>query len=77
VNQGQGVPSGNLPEVPRLQNWVPPSQRFQVRLALDDSAAAHLRVGTTCTVTTIADPDSPITPLTRFIHKFVALWYYF
>jgi multidrug efflux system membrane fusion protein len=77
VNQGQGVPSGNLPDVPRLQNWVPPSQRFQVRLALDDPGAAPLRVGTTCTVTTIAEPASPILPLTRLIHQFVALWYYF
>jgi multidrug efflux system membrane fusion protein len=76
VNQGQGVPSGNLPDVPRLQNWVPPSQRFQVRLALDEPDTAPLRVGTTCTVTTIADPASPIMPLTRFIHKLVALWYY-
>jgi multidrug efflux system membrane fusion protein len=77
VNQGQGVPSGNLPEVPRLQNWVPPSQRFQVRLALDDPDAAPLRVGTTCTVTTITEPASPILPLTRLVHEFVALWYYF
>jgi multidrug efflux system membrane fusion protein len=77
VNQGQGVPSGNLPEVPRLQNWVPPSQRFQVRLALDDPGAAPLRVGTTCTVTTIADPASPIESLTRLIHQLVSLWYYF
>lgn len=77
VNQGQGVPSGNLPDVPRLQNWVPPSQRFQVRLALDDPDAAPLRVGTTCTVTTIVEPSSSILPMTRFIHEFVALWYYF
>ncbi|MBV8228471.1 MAG: HlyD family secretion protein [Planctomycetaceae bacterium] len=77
VNQGQGVPSGNLPEVPRLQNWVSPSQRFQVRLALDDPDAAPLRVGTTCTVTTLADSASLIVPLTRFIHQFVSLWYYF
>ena len=77
VNQGQGVPSGNLPDVPRLQNWVPPSQRFQVRLALDAPDAAPLRVGTTCTVTTLADPASPIMPVTRLIHRIVALWYYF
>jgi multidrug resistance efflux pump len=70
------VPSGNLPDVPRLQNWVPPSQRFQVRLALDDADTAPLRVGTTCTVTTIVDPDSPIMPVTRFLHELVALWYY-
>jgi multidrug resistance efflux pump len=77
VNQGQGIPSGNLPDVPRLQNWVPPSQRFQVRLTLDDQAAAPLRVGTTCTVTTLANPESPIMRVTRYIHELVALWYYF
>jgi multidrug resistance efflux pump len=77
VNQGQGVPSGDSPEVARLQNWVPPSQRFQVRLTLDDPGAAPLRVGTTCTVTTLAESDSLIMPLTRLIHRVVALWYYF
>ena len=77
VNQGQGVPSGNLPEVPRLVSWVPPSQRFQVRLELDNPGAAPLRVGTTCTVTTITEPASPIMPVARFIHELVALWYYF
>jgi multidrug efflux system membrane fusion protein len=76
VSQGQGVPSGDLPEVARLQNWVPPSQRFQVRLVLDDPDAAPVRVGTTCTVTTLAEPNSPIVPLTRRFHRFVALWYY-
>ena len=44
---------------------------------LDDPGAAPLRVGTTCTVTTIADPTSPIAPLTHFIQRFVSLWYYF
>ena len=77
VAQGQGVPSGNLPAVAPLQNWVPPSQRFQVRFALDQPEAAPLRVGTTCTVTTIAVPASPIIPVTRLIHRLVALWYYF
>lgn len=77
VSQGQGVPSGNLPDVPRLQNWIPPSQRFQVRLVLDDPESAPMRVGTTCTATTIADPSSPIMPLTQLIHRIVALWYYF
>jgi hypothetical protein len=46
-------------------------------LALDDPETAPLRVGTTCTVTTIADPASPIMPVTQFVHEFVALWYYF
>ena len=77
VMQGQGMPSGNLPDVPQLRNWVPPSQRFQVRLALDDPNAVPLRVGMTCTVTTLAVPDSSVLPIARLIHRFVALWYYF
>lgn len=77
VLQGQGLPSGNLPEVEQLRNWVPPSQRFQVRLALDEPCATSLRVGMTCTVTTVIEPDTPIAPITRFVHRLVALWYYF
>ncbi len=77
VMQGQGMPSGNLPDVPQLRNWVPPSQRFQVRLALAEPDAVALRVGMTCTVTTLADPATPVLPVARFIHRFVALWYYF
>lgn len=75
--QGQGVPSGNLPDVPQLRNWVPPSQRFQVRLTMDDPSSVPLRVGMTCTVTVLADSSSPILPITGLIHKFVSLWYYF
>ena len=75
--QGQGLPSGNLPEVERLRNWVPPSQRFQVRLAVDDAAEVPFRVGMTCTVTVFVDPASPITPYARLIQRAVAIWYRF
>ena len=77
TQQGQGMPSGDLPDVSRLRNWVPPAQRFQVRLALDGPTEVPLRVGMTCTVTTYADPSSPIVPATRLIQRAVAWWYYF
>ncbi len=77
VMQGQGMPSGNLPDVSPLRNWVPPSQRFQVRLALDDPRAIDLRVGMTATVTTLTDPGAPVLDVARFVHRFVAIWYYF
>src|SRR5262249_12633687 len=32
VNQGQGVPSGELPDVKNMQSWIRTSQRFQVRI---------------------------------------------
>ena len=77
VLQGQGLPSGNLPAVEQLRNWVPPSQRFQVRLTLEDPHATELRVGMTCTVTTLIQPATPVAPIARFVHRVVALWYYF
>ncbi len=77
TQQGQGMPSGDLPEVSRLRNWVPPAQRFQVRFRMEDPTEVPLRVGMTCTITTYANPSSPIMPVTRAIQRFVAWWYYF
>ena len=37
VSQGQGIPSGLLPDVKNQTMWIPAAQRFQVRLVLDDS----------------------------------------
>ena len=42
VSQGQGVPSGRLPYVKVPTSWVPPGQRFQVRLTLGQLVAAYL-----------------------------------
>src|SRR5216683_2835317 len=50
VSQGQGVPSGQLPDVKVPGSWVTPAQRFQVRLTLDDPGAMPLRVGMTGSV---------------------------
>src|SRR5262249_5167174 len=45
VSEGQGVPSGQLPDVKVPANWVPPAQRFQVRVTLDEPSAVPMRVG--------------------------------
>jgi multidrug resistance efflux pump len=52
VSAGQGVPSGNLPEVENPQDWLKLSQRFPVRLRLDkdSDASLPLRVGASATV---------------------------
>ena len=52
VSTGQGLPSGQLPAVAAPQNWIAPSQRFPVRLRLDDRPDdLPLRVGATGIVT--------------------------
>jgi multidrug resistance efflux pump len=50
VDQGQGTPSGNLPNVPEPQNWIRLAQRFQVRIAPELPADKPLRVGGTASV---------------------------
>lgn len=73
VGQGQGVPSGRLPEVPNLPMWVPVPQRFQVRLSLDDSGTPPtLRVGMTGTVSVYIDPGDTLGPITRALHRFLS-----
>lgn len=73
VGQGQGVPSGRLPEVPNLPMWVPVPQRFQVRLSLDAAdAPPTLRVGMTGTVSVYIGPGDTLGPLTRALHKFLS-----
>jgi multidrug resistance efflux pump len=76
VGQGQGVPSGMLPEVQDRSAWVQPSQRFQVRLRLDDDTAVPLRVGMTCSVSVYVEPAGTLNDITRGIHQIVAWFYY-
>src|SRR5262245_7496813 len=75
VSQGQGVPSGQLPDVKVPGSWVPPAQRFQVRLALDDPGAVPLRVGMTGSVAVYTDAEGALNPVTRTWHKVIA-WLY-
>lgn len=55
VGEGQGVPSGDLPEVKGPSDWVKTTQRFPVRLLLQGpDAVSGLRVGATATVVVYA-----------------------
>jgi multidrug efflux system membrane fusion protein len=76
VNTGQGVPSGLLPEVKNQTSWIPPAQRFQVRLALEEPSEVPLRVSMTGSVSVYPDPESSLKDLTRGIHQLVAWFYY-
>jgi len=75
VSLGQGVPSGQLPDVKIPASWVPPAQRFQVRLALDDPGAVLLRVGMTGSVAIYTEPEGSLNDITRFWHRVIA-WLY-
>ena len=75
VCQGQGVPSGQLPDVKVPANWVPPAQRFQVRLTLDDPDAVPLRVGMTGSVAVYTEPEGAINDVTHGWHQVIA-WLY-
>lgn len=76
VGQGQGIPSGNLPEVKNETHWIPPAQRFQVRVALDEPHDIPLRVGMTASASVYVEPDHGLNKLTRFLHQIVS-WLYF
>jgi multidrug resistance efflux pump len=75
VSQGQGVPSGQLPDVKIPASWVPPAQRFQVRLILDDPGAVPLRVGMTGSVAVYTEPEEVLNDITHFWHQVIA-WLY-
>jgi multidrug resistance efflux pump len=70
------VPSGLLPEVKRPASWVPPAQRFQVRLALEEPGSVPLRVGMTGSVSIYTRPEGKLNEVTRFLHEVVARLYY-
>ena len=76
VSQGQGVPSGVLPEVKDQISWIPAEQRFQVRLALDDPAAVPLRVGMTGSVSVYTEADDRLNSITEAVHRLIAWIYY-
>lgn len=76
VSRGQGVPSGQLPDVKIPTSWVPPAQRFQVRLVVDNPDSVPLRVGMTGSVVVYTAPDGLLNPVTRFWHTVIAWLYY-
>jgi multidrug resistance efflux pump len=76
VSQGQGVPSGQLPDVKVPTSWVPPAQRFQVRLTLDDPESVPLRVGMTGSVAVYTESEGALNGVTQFWHQVIAWLYY-
>ncbi|MBX3411191.1 MAG: HlyD family secretion protein [Pirellulales bacterium] len=76
VGQGQGVPSGELPNVRDDLYWIPPAQRFQVRLALEEPPTIPLRVGMTGSVSIYVRPDHSLNAITRGLHRLLAWFYY-
>jgi multidrug resistance efflux pump len=75
VSQGQGVPSGQLPDVKVPGSWVPPAQRFPVRLTLDHTESMPLRVGMTGSVAVYTEPEGVLNDVTRFWHQVIS-WLY-
>jgi multidrug resistance efflux pump len=57
VRAGQGIPSGDLPDVENPENWFNLSQRFPVRLKITnlDEEQYPLRVGATVSVSVFTD----------------------
>jgi len=76
VDEGQGVPSGKLPQVKNPQELLPSAQRFQVRLVLDDPDEVPLRVGATAAVTVYTDPEFALNPLAEFWQRIESWLYY-
>ncbi|HEX4146795.1 MAG TPA: HlyD family secretion protein [Pirellulales bacterium] len=79
VSQGQGIPSGMLPDVKSQTMWIPADQRFQVRLVLDPSQQLQdvpLRVGMTGSVSVYIGNDRLLTRVTRALHTILAWFYY-
>jgi multidrug resistance efflux pump len=76
VSQGQGIPSGLLPDVRNRTSWIPESQPFQVRLTLNETSAVPLRIGMTGSVSVYVIEDGRLNKLTRGIHQFISWLYY-
>jgi multidrug resistance efflux pump len=76
VARGQGVPTGMLPNVENQTYWIPPAQRFQVRLVLDQPEDVAMRVGMTASVSVYTESSGLLRPITRALHRIVSWLYY-
>jgi multidrug resistance efflux pump len=76
VDQGQGLPSGNLPAVDEPKNWIRLAQRFQVRIAPQLPEEYPLRVGATASVVVYATDGYWLNPVTRTWQRLVAIFEY-
>ena len=76
VAQGQGLPTGMLPDIKNQTAWIQVAQRFQVRLELDEPLPASLRVGMTASVSVYTRPSHLVGSITVLVHRLLALFYY-
>jgi multidrug resistance efflux pump len=76
VGQGQGVPSGDLPNVKAMHEWLPIAQRFQVRVVAQLPPDVSVRVGATAAITIYTTPEFVLNPVARFWQRLVSWVYY-
>jgi multidrug resistance efflux pump len=74
VGEGQGVPSGELPDVRNPQQWIRSAQRFQVRITPSLPEDCPLRVGATASATVYTEQDHALVPVAEFWQRVVS-WF--
>lgn len=72
VNQGQGAPGGDLPDVNEPKNWIRLAQRFQVRIIPEVPAEYPLRVGTTASAAVYTKDDYWLNSVTHLWQRIEA-----
>ena len=76
VDEGQGLPSGNLPAIQEPKNWIRLAQRFQVRITPELPDGYPLRVGATASAAVYTQDGYWLNPVTRFWQRVVATFDY-
>ncbi|MEM6460596.1 MAG: HlyD family secretion protein [Pseudomonadota bacterium] len=66
VYEGQGIASGELPEVQNPNDWITQSQRFQVRITPSTDDMQPLRVGATARIMILSSDNLVMNGLGRF-----------
>jgi multidrug resistance efflux pump len=72
VDQGQGAPSGDLPDVMEPKNWIRLAQRFQVRIIPEVPPEFPLRVGTTASAAVYTKDDYWLNDVTHLWQRIEA-----
>lgn len=72
VDQGQGAPSGVLPDVMEPKNWIRLAQRFQVRIIPDVPPEFPLRVGATASAAIYTRDDYWLNDVTHLLQRIEA-----
>ncbi|HVW00306.1 MAG TPA: HlyD family secretion protein [Planctomycetaceae bacterium] len=76
VNQGQGAPTGTLPNIDEPRNWIRLAQRFQVWITPELSEECPLRVGATASVVVYTQDKYWLNQVTEVWQQIVSHWNY-